>query len=255
MKCSSFLMLSLLLFGNLGCNGSSSPTTPAPAALPITQPAAPTPIPTAPVPSPGNITGAFRLSPAQGSGGVVTLSLGGSLKVNAGHFTDSDPTASLHLYVEWGDGQVGNTDCGPCILEHFYKSPGTFNLIASIGDGRTSFNHKFSVEVSPAQFCHSIVAASNGTCSATAVTCPTGATQFCEAVPIVATNSSHALDACTACFGPGKCLSSPPAIVGGTPQNAYFFGAGSCFCGGSTPVPLAGDNTSTSCGIVGRWAP
>src|SRR5437899_2411412 len=53
--------------------------------------------------------------------------------------------------------------------------------------------------------CHSINAVNSG---GFAVSCPTGATEFCAVAPIVATSSREAHGACDACFGGGACALS-----------------------------------------------
>jgi hypothetical protein len=111
--------------------------------------------------------------------------------------------------------------------------------------------------------CHSISAASPAGGSATG--CPSGMTQFCEAVPIDATSSSQAMDACNTCLG-GGCQNA------GT-QPAWFFTPGSSYpshgfyfygnhngppglCpSGATYSAVPGDITDGSGCKVGRWAP
>jgi hypothetical protein len=92
--------------------------------------------------------------------------------------------------------------------------------------------------------------------------CPTGATQFCEALPINATSSPQALDACRACFGAANCTQA--TFVGGAQAwngsvpavNDTFFtyssGSGPGACG---HTPLAGEINSGAGCLVSRWAP
>jgi hypothetical protein len=131
----------------------------------------------------------------------------------------------------------------------------------------------------PTSYCHSINATTmNGTTGATeSITCPTGATQFCDVVPILATNSSQAEAAGNVCFGRG-CSNSLPCGGGGAGwfglhdvanppvPNACFtyiggiagdFGCstpGARFTAGSI-VAGAGDKTGCPTIPPSRWAP
>jgi hypothetical protein len=117
-------------------------------------------------------------------------------------------------------------------------------------------------------YCHSIVGASSGGGGIPAGTCPTGATQFCDTVPIVATNSAQAHAACDACYGAGVCGNGNFGASGGgewagvanaafiylpTTPNALF-----CPLTGVSYGPLAGEiDDNAGCPLVppSRWAP
>jgi hypothetical protein len=96
-------------------------------------------------------------------------------------------------------------------------------------------------------YCHAITA--NGGC-------PSGATQYCDSVPIVATSSAQAQAACNACFG-GGCVLLGTFWEGVLPPsfNADFYFSGTS-CGVGS-LFNAGDISNSGCGLfyLGRWAP
>jgi hypothetical protein len=97
----------------------------------------------------------------------------------------------------------------------------------------------------PVQYCHAITAKSGA--------CPTGATEFCQDVPIQATSSAHALHACETCFGEGACTQEHACGGGG------WGDAGNTtilrFTNATCCSALAGEIVSDLCGFLGRWAP
>jgi hypothetical protein len=99
-------------------------------------------------------------------------------------------------------------------------------------------------------YCHSIVAYGPG---AGAGTCPSGATQFCDTVPIVGTGSAQAQAACNSCFG-GACTASGLAFLFTNGTQAGVFAYGPYVCG---PLQLLGQGQigDISCNFAGRWAP
>jgi hypothetical protein len=97
--------------------------------------------------------------------------------------------------------------------------------------------------------------------------CPTGATLFCESVPIVATDSTQAQDACNVCNGPASCTLDAADVVslGGAsawvppaadrPAYYVFLSAAVPACTNPTPTaPAAGDISGSVCPAP-RWAP
>ena len=110
----------------------------------------------------------------------------------------------------------------------------------------------------PAQkgkFCHAITDGKGNRCHS-------GATEFCEAVPIVATNSAQARDACNACMGGSDCYESSTDKGG----NAWWGSAGDmktgfeissfqfakdAFEGGTKTAGTISDSSKA----VGRWGP
>jgi hypothetical protein len=116
-------------------------------------------------------------------------------------------------------------------------------------------------------YCHSIVAALIvlGEPGSSAIMCPTGATQFCDTVPIVATSSAQAHAACDACYGPGACVNDTTVGmwgVGGSILTTVFVyqpGFFGCATVASTGhFALAGEiDDAAVCPLVppSRWAP
>ena len=144
--------------------------------------------------------------------------------------------------IDHGVGSVpcnGNTNVSPTTTT-------TYTLSAT-GPGGGPVTAQTTVTV---QYCHAITR--NGGA------CPTGATQFCESVPIDATSSNHAQDACNTCFGAGSCVNSVAQFGGNTWLNSatrffYSNASGPGVCG---YVPQAGDIASDGvyC-FISRWAP
>ena len=205
--------------------------------------------------------GAFRTTPAA-SEDVITIPLGEEVLVNGARFIAADPGDELKVEIEWGDGERAAIGCGPCRLSHVYRRPGTYSLTATVHNRRLAdrgeVTQVFRVVVQneapdPAAplFCHSINAAAG---NFTAAPCPSGATQFCDSVPIVATSSDQALLACTTCSG-GACL----PILGSNTVGSAWVGANTVFQYTVDPLPNWGPKTpgTISNGLtpVGRWAP
>jgi hypothetical protein len=196
-----------VLLNTCGANGpvgGSSPASGAAAAPTLT---APTPAPT-PTPAPNFAPmGRFRTNPAADANGTISINAGESVEVNGADFRDPDGD-TLHLDADWGDGARSGSLCGACRTSHTFPANGTFTLSASITDFIHTQSKSWTVQVGLLSFCHSIVAASGvGPVPNSAVSCPTGATQFCESVPIDSSNGQQAKTACEACFGVGSCFS------------------------------------------------
>jgi hypothetical protein len=209
--------------------------------------------------------GAFRTTPVANED-VVTIPVGEVVLVNGARFVAADPGDELKVEIEWGDGERAAIGCGPCRLSHVYPRPGTYSLRATIHNRRTDrgeATQTFRVVVQspqgpdlgpPPRFCHPIHAFSGPRGSETRATCPSGATEFCDAVPIVATSSAQARLACDTCLG----LRCDNGIFGGgvwywrRPDNGYVF-----FQYGPDPLfgTEAGNLTSGEPAIAGRWAP
>jgi len=112
--------------------------------------------------------------------------------------------------------------------------------------------------------CHDIRAVNSG---GFAVSCPTGATQFCADAPIVATSSSHARGACDACFGALACSLSVACGTGPdatswegplaepqrpTSYTEYQFAKSGLVAAGEIS---SGRLSDPACRPNGRWAP
>jgi len=222
--------------------------------------------------------GAFRTTPAANED-VITIPLGEEVLVNGARFIAADPGDELKVEIEWGDGERAAIGCGPCRLSHVYRRPGTYSLAATIHNRRLAdrgeVTQVFRVAVQnqapdPAAplFCHSIIAIAYVGNIGTAAPCPSGATQFCDSVPIVATSSAQALLACTTCTGPGgACVPFSSNTVGDSwlgltgsflpspdpPDTATVFQYT------VDPIPNYGPKTpgtiSNGAGAFGRWAP
>jgi hypothetical protein len=187
----------------------------------------------------GGAQGEFRVRPNP------PRVVGQALNINMCHSTDPNPGIQLHYHVEWGDG---SDDRGFCRLSHVYSASGTFTAVACVWDEIPAHApgacHTFLVTAEAAPFCHSINDGINGAC-------PTGATSFCEPVPIVATNQSQAADACQACGG-GGCGNAPAYFVEYPNGNSGFQYLSGGVCAGKS---TAGSIIDPSCKIYGRWAP
>jgi hypothetical protein len=105
-------------------------------------------------------------------------------------------------------------------------------------------------------YCHAISAVRGGHVDkpGRATSCPTGATLFCESVPIDATSPDHAHDACTACFGEGACVQDYVAwdssTAGASLTRFMYTTAGNGNC-----TAQAGDIANGWDCTSGRWAP
>jgi hypothetical protein len=207
-------------------------------------------------------TGVFRTTPAANED-VITIPLGEEVLVNGARFIAADPGDELKVEIEWGDGEHAVIGCGPCRLSYVYRRPGTYSLTATIHNRRLAdrgevtqvFRVVVQNQAPEPLFCHSIVADLDDM----AMPCPSGATQFCDSVPIVATSSAQALLACTTCSG-GACLpfegsfyrvqDSWLGIMGPGLDNTIFqYGPVDPGHPNKTPGTIGGDTP------VGRWAP
>jgi hypothetical protein len=212
--------------------------------------------------------GAFRTTPAANED-VITISLGEEVLVNGARFVAADSGDELKVEVEWGDGERAAIGCGPCRLSHVFRRPGTYSLTATVHNRRLADRGEVSQvflvvvrnqapEPAAPLFCHSINAVLGNFTAAAA--CPSGAMQFCDSVPIVATSSDQALLACTTCSG-GPCL---PILGSNTVGDAWvgLMGpplANTVFQYTVDPLPNYGPKTpgtiSNGAGSFGRWAP
>lgn len=215
--------------------------------------------------------GAFRTTPVA-SADVIVVALGDPVLVNGARFTSADPADDLKVEVAWGDGMRDSVGCGPCRLSHVYGRAGSYPLVATIHNRRQvdrgEVSQAFRVVVEgpaaapdpgPPPFCQPIHAHLGVIGSPTIEPCPTGATQFCDTVPIVATSSVQAQLACQACRGPIPCTSAS-----GTIGDVWYFGAASpldsrraffVYNGNPfNPSVVAGD-INDSIVSTGRWAP
>jgi len=209
--------------------------------------------------------GAFRTTPAA-SADVIVVALGDPVLVNGARFTSADPEDELKVEASWGDGTRDSVGCGPCRLSHVYGRAGSFPLVATIHNrrhvDRGEVTHAFRVIVDgpadpdpgPPLFCQPIHAHIGVIGSPTVVACPSGAAQFCDSVPIMATSSVQAQLACQACKG------APCTNAGGSVGDAWYFYASSraFFVYNGQPFPptaTAAGDINDSIVTTGRWAP
>jgi hypothetical protein len=214
--------------------------------------------------------GAFRTTPAADQG-VITVGAGNPVTVNGARFTPGEPGDELKLEIEWGDGTHDSIGCGPCRLSHVYTGTGAFPMVARIHNRRSvdrgEVTQAFRVVVQspddpsqgPPLFCQPIHAHIGVFGSPTVVACPSGATQFCDTVPIVATSSAQAQQACNTCLG-GQCNSAN----GNTFGEAWYFDrpspsvtSRSFFTYNPTPnyPSITAGAISDVLVATGRWAP
>jgi hypothetical protein len=208
--------------------------------------------------------GTFRTTPAA-DGDVITVPLGDPVLVNGARFEPDADGDELKVEVEWGDGARDAVGCGPCRLSHMYGRAGEFSLRATVHNRRNvdrgEVTQRFSVVVQgpqgpdpgpPPRFCHSIHAFIGLPGPSIPTACPSGATEFCDTVPIVATSSAQAQRACDTCLGLrcnrgnwGVDLWWWPHTVGINGYALFQFGPSS-----SGPAGTITGGTPT-----GRWAP
>ena len=108
-------------------------------------------------------------------------------------------------------------------------------------------------EPTPARYCRAFTYTDEATWS-----CPSGATEFCQATPISATSSAHAEAACNACGG-GGCTPGTGFFGGDywaipiSSERFFYSDATSTHCSND---PNAGEIYSPgTCFWWGRWAP
>jgi hypothetical protein len=216
--------------------------------------------------------GTFRTTPIA-EGEVITVRLGDPVLVNAARFEPDADGDDLKVEVAWGDGAHDAVGCGPCRLSHVYARAGAYSLQATIHNRRNvdrgEVIQRFGVVVQgptepdlgpppapgpPLRFCHSIHAFIGPVGSETPTTCPSGATEFCDTAPIVATSSAQAQLACDTCLGMGlRCNRGNwgvdlwwwPRTVGINGYALFLFG----------PDPTGPAGTITGGTPTGRWAP
>ena len=195
-----------------------------------------------------NVVGTWNVGGAQGDFRVRPFPPQGApplpVEINMCHSTDPAPGFELHYKVTWGDGS--DDGHGACRYSHLYNDSGTFTAVACVWDEIPAHApgtcHTFSIAVANAKFCHSINAGIAGAC-------PSGATQFCEPVPIVSTNAGQAMDACDTCLG-SACATAPIYNVKEYARTGFLY-SNSGFCAGRAP---AGTIIDPNCTIYGRWA-
>lgn len=125
----------------------------------------------------------------------------------------------------------------------------TYTLTATGSGGTTTATAMVTV-----QYCHGIVDLDAGA----STPCPSGATQFCESVPLVGTSSSQAHDACDACFGAGQC--SAQSTQGWRSPNRttdfmYTSGSNGSLPGCASSTWSPGDILDGVACPLSRWAP
>jgi hypothetical protein len=247
---STLARLLLLAVATLSCDPQPSPVAPGTRTSSRDEGAS--------VRSMGTPAGSFRTTPGASSDQEIRVALGTLVTISGARFTAANPDDELKLEVEWGDGQRSTNGCGPCRVDHVYGA-GVYQLTATVHDRRLadrgSATQSYTVIVpGPAQtestatpgpsFCHSINLA-------TGAACPTGATQFCDTVPIVATSSAQARLACEACTGV-TCVATSQTWTDLNLSHYSFIVISPPMGCPSTIVP--GD-ISNGCFISGRWAP
>jgi hypothetical protein len=203
----------------------------------------------------GDTTGEIRISPFPVQGDVPLA----NVHVNLCH-----PSASgLEYRVDWGDG-TGPERGGFCRFEHTYVKAGTFGMTVCVWDRSpatapgacSTFTVSTSAAAPPSTtsssplYCHAVSAVvwDGGTLTDIAQACPSGATQFCDSAPIIATSSAQAKLACEACAG-APCVDF--AGIGWHSSDPVYFFAPTC--GGTITT---GDVSTGHCfASVTRWAP
>jgi len=215
--------------------------------------------------------GTFRTTPAA-DGDVITVPLGDPVLVNAARFEPDADGDELKVEAEWGDGAHDAVGCGPCRLSHVYARAGAYSLQATIHNrrnvGRGEVIQRFGVVVRgstapdpgppppgpPPRFCHSIHAFIGAPGPSIPTTCPSGATQFCDTTPIVATSSAQAQLACDTCLGLGlRCNRGNWGVdVWWWPRTAGINGYALFQFGPSSSGPAGTIDGGTP---TGRWAP
>lgn len=140
------------------------------------------------------------------------------------------------------DQGIGTVSCAGGATSVSPTATTTYTLTARGPGGSNTSTATVTV-----QYCHSIVSADGA--------CPTGATRYCQATPIVATSSSHAQSALLACFGAdasttaNSCSAVPRGRTDISSRTTYYYDT----C--SSLGAVAGDIWRPSTGtFIGRWA-
>jgi hypothetical protein len=100
------------------------------------------------------LDGSFRIKPEPNANGLIVVAVGETVIVNANDDRAANPSETLHLIVNWGDGPNERVSCGPCRLEHAYTKGGLYLMEATIDDGKpgsasaaTTVSKRYRVEV------------------------------------------------------------------------------------------------------------
>jgi hypothetical protein len=215
----------------------------------------------------GGITGEIRITPYPVEGDVPL-----HVNVNLCH-----PNATgLQYRVSWGEGAPEGS--GFCRFEHTYSKAGNFPIEVCVWDrvpasfpGSCSTFTARSIAPPPASpspaapspspspsaptYCHSVTATTWVPYNGVPTACPTGATSWCDTVPIGPSNHRQAQKACEACFGAGQCMDGGSVWVStsGAVAGMYWSSRGMCGTIGAGDIT----NTTVNCGVAapGRWAP
>jgi hypothetical protein len=89
----------------------------------------------------------FRVHPDPGDDGVIRVSEGENVVVNATDIASRPPAPPSYLVVNWGDGPNQRVGCGPCRQDHGY-APGRYTLQASVDGTASDRSISVAVEVS-----------------------------------------------------------------------------------------------------------
>jgi hypothetical protein len=246
----------------LGSCDGDSPTGPVVVVATSTPALTPTPTPTS---SGGGTSDApkasFAVLPLPGADGKILGSTPFDVTFNMCATVNPDPVnRELYFALDFlGDGSAthSGTTGSDCRFTYRYGTPvDAFARVCVVDRDRLTHKelHEFQCTtfhvVVVGGFCHAISSAN----ATRAVACPSGATVYCDASPIVATSSAQAKGACEACYGVGQCTASPFDWEG--PGAAYIYGDPSLFvCNPGDPIG-PGDITPYDCNLAtGRWAP
>ena len=92
----------------------------------------------------------FRVHPDPGDDGVIRVSEGENVVVNATDIASRPPLPQSYLVVNWGDGPNQRVGCGPCRQDHGYAR-GRYTLQASVDGTASDRSISVAVEVSPSR--------------------------------------------------------------------------------------------------------
>jgi hypothetical protein len=228
--------------------------------------------PSTPGPTPGSggagdkiPEASFKVSPPAGADGAIRAGLSVDVLFDLCATVNPDP-ASRELYFALdflGDGSAMHTGTTGSDCRFTYHYSGNVDVMAKmcvVDRDRVTHTalHEFqcaTFRIVVTSFCHPITAADASGPAA----CPTGATEYCDVVPIVGTSKSQAHGACDACYGAGTCVNSPFHWEGpftSPVAAAFIFGDVTKFVCPPSTVLSPGSITHFDCNFeAGRWAP
>ncbi len=187
----------------------------------------------------GNATATASVTMAAPTAGTLSAT---PTTIDGGSSSTLAWTASTNATSCSIDQGIGTVSCAGGATSVSPTATTTYTLTATGPGGSNTSTATVTV-----QYCHSIVSADGA--------CPTGATRYCQATPIVATSSSHAQSALLACFGAdasttaNSCSAVPRGRTDISSRTTYYYDT----C--SSLGAVAGDIWRPSTGtFIGRWA-